>query len=93
MTKNNQPEGNSASFNFWTFFTGFTAGMIVRSTDIFPLMSGLILGLTIQNLPSLLQMENIPGFLANGYDSLIDTITGTLSREGSKKLKLKKKTF
>lgn len=80
-----------ASFHSWSFFSGMLSGMFIRYTDILPILGGFVLGLTVQKLPDMMILDNMPLFLQSGYFNLIETVNHKLGGGEKAKLQFKKK--
>lgn len=75
--------------NSWTFITGVMLGLFIRYTDILPIMGGFVMGLTVQKLPEIMNMDFMPTLLQGGYYQLVESINQRLvGRTKTKKTKL-----
>ena len=51
---------NNNNFNSWSFFVGIVIGMIIRSTDMLPMLGGLLMGVSIARVPDFIVVEQFP---------------------------------
>jgi hypothetical protein len=49
-------------FNTFSYLSGVLTGMIIDWTDIVPLMTGLILGLSIKQMPEFVNVNDLPKY-------------------------------
>lgn len=50
----------SSNFNSNSFFTGFITGLFIQWTNIIPVLGAFVLGLSIRNIPELIDLRELP---------------------------------
>jgi hypothetical protein len=87
-------------FSGWSFMTGMISGMIIRYTDVVPIIGGIILGFSINRLPEVLNFNDLPNKVRLYVKRFNDTVASTeiletnkevVETTETKKLDLKKK--
>lgn len=53
------------AFNSFSYFSGVISGMILKWTDIIPITGGIIIGLTLKQIPQFLNPNEIPVYVLN----------------------------
>jgi len=56
------------TFNTFSFFSGMLAGMIIKWTDIIPILGGFALGLSVKKLPEFINYNDLPAFVRKYLD-------------------------
>lgn len=49
-----------SNFNSNSFFTGFITGLFIQWTNIIPVLGAFVLGLSIRNIPELIDLRDLP---------------------------------
>jgi len=57
----------SQSFNSFSYLSGILTGMIIKWTDIIPIIGGFCLGLAVKNLPELFDINELPNIAKNYF--------------------------
>ena len=54
-----------SNFNSNSFLTGFITGLFIQWTNIVPVLGAFVLGLSIRNIPELIDLRDLPTNLIN----------------------------
>jgi hypothetical protein len=57
-------------FNTFSYLSGVLTGMIIDWTDIVPLMTGFVLGLSIKKMPEFVNVNDLPKYIQNYANNL-----------------------
>lgn len=69
------------NFNSWSFMSGMIIGMVIRSTDLLPILGGFLLGISIARIPEFIVVDQFPRFLQHYAMQLKNSITSTVPLE------------
>lgn len=64
------------NFNTFSYLSGVLTGMIIDWTDIVPLMTGFVLGLSIKKMPEFVNVNDLPKYMqqyVNGIKMFISS--------------------
>lgn len=50
-------------FDSFSFISGILTGLIVRWTDIIPIVGGFVLGLSVKKMPEIININDLPPFV------------------------------
>ncbi len=54
----------------FSYFAGLMSGMILRWTDIIPIIGGVIIGFSIKKIPNIIKFEELPVPVQSYYNYL-----------------------
>lgn len=55
------------SFHTFSYFSGLISGLILKWTDIVPILGGFILGVSIRKVPEMFNPEDIPLYVTQYF--------------------------
>lgn len=53
------------AFNSFSYFSGVLSGLIIKWTDIIPILGGFILGISVKKMPEFINITDLPIFAQN----------------------------
>lgn len=53
------------TFNTFSYCSGLLTGLIIRWTDIVPILGGFVLGLSVKKMPEFINTNDLPLFIQN----------------------------
>jgi len=60
------------SFNGISYASGVLTGLILKWTDILPIVGGFCLGLTVRSVPDLFEIHDVQGFMKKCFQQLMN---------------------